>query len=150
MSTDGVVKSRTPRHGDGMDLRHDPTKSMSNMRSLLVSNLFCRDRSVTSQQTFTTQYRYILSSNISFYCILHYIVRRKLSNINHEYLIFREASLFMGWGAVSGKRFHMVSQIVLWDTLEYSFWTPNGISKENLGVSKIFAHYELGRFAHFE
>ena len=29
----------------------------------------------------------------------------------------REASLFMGWGAVSGKRFHKVSRIVIWDTL---------------------------------
>ena len=37
--------------------------------------------------------------------------------------------------------------------LEYSgvlLSDPDGISKENLGVSKIFAHYESGRFAHFE
>ena len=38
---------------------------------------------------------------------------------------FREASLFMGQGgATPGEKFDMVSRIVLWDTLEYSFWTP--------------------------
>ena len=34
-----------------MELRHDPTKSMSNLRSLLVSNLLCWDKTVTSKQT---------------------------------------------------------------------------------------------------
>ena len=64
-------------------------------------------------------------------------------------------------GAVSGKRFHMVSRIVLSNILEYSFWTPNGILKGKfggfkifrplrIGPSKFFAHYESGRFAHFE
>ena len=41
-------------------------------------------------------------------------------------------------------------QIVLWDNLEYYFWTPNGILEEKLGPSKIFAHYGSALFAHFE
>ena len=83
------------------------------------------------------------------------------SRVNPKIQSLREASLFMGWGAVSGKRFHMVSRIVLCDTLVYSFWTLNGILKGKfggfkifrplrIGPSKIFAHYESGRFAHFE
>ena len=68
------------------------------------------------------------------------------------YLKIGKLSLcIMGRGAVPGKRFHMVSRIVLWDTWENSLWSPNMILKEEfwtffgnfcplqIGPSKILA-----------
>ena len=58
--------------------------------------------------------------------------------------MLREASLFMAQGgAASRKKVHIVSRIVLWNTPEYSFPTPNGISEGKFGGSKFFAHYEM-------
>ena len=50
---------------------------------------------------------------------------------------FKGSFIICAVGGVSGKKFHIVSRIGLWDTLEYSLWTSNGILKEKFGASKL-------------
>ena len=53
------------------------------------------------------------------------IIRRIKMWLPHLKRVYIEGSFIIyGVGAVSGKKFHMVSRTVLWDTLEYSFLDP--------------------------